>query len=284
MYSLILENQLGNRIELTHSTEYSILDIQGLNPPSATINTSDVSLFDGAKFNSAKVNMRSINISIAINKEAEKNRIELFKVARTKQPIRLYYANGRRDVYVEGYVESFEIDYFAMKQSAAISILCPEPYFKAANELIEEVNLIIGAFHFPFAIEKEAPMPFSYYGEIFEINVENVGDIACGISIEIHASGQVTNPKIFNRETREFFGLTFVMKEGDVAYINTQKGKKEVKLLREGKYINIFNSIAKGSTWLQLETGDNVLTYEGDGSSTDYMAVRFIHHPLYEGV
>lgn len=284
MYKLILENSAGNRIELTNRREYSVLEIQGLNPPNAVINTSEVALYDGAKFNSSKVEMRTIQLSISINVEAEKNRLALYKVIKTKHPINIYYTNDSRDVFIAGYVESIDIDFFAMKQTAAVSILCPEPYFKAAQSMIQEVSLILGAFHFPFAIEAEKPIPISYYGDIFEINVINVGDIACGLQVEIHMDGPVKNPRIFNRDTREYIGVNGDFDAGDIIYINTQRGNKEVTLFNEGKYVNIFNSLAKGSTWLQLETGDNVLTYDAEGSSTDYMRVRFVYSPLYEGV
>lgn len=283
MFKLILENAAGEQVQLTNRSEYSVTEIQGLNPPSATINTSEMALYDGAKYISSKVGMRTINIAVAINVNAERNRISLYKIVRTKQPIIVRYANGTRDIFIQGYVESFEVDYFANKQTASISILCPEPYFKDAQEMVNDVNLVLGAFYFPFAIEASAPIPFSYYGEISEINIENIGDIASGFQIEIVATGQVVNPRIYNRETTDFFGLDYTFQSGDVIYINTQQGSKEVQLLRGGQYINIFNSITKGSTWLQLETGDNILTYDGDGSSTDYMQVRFIYHPLYEG-
>lgn len=286
MYSLILENDKKQKVELTHNVEYSVLEIQGLNPPSATINTSETALFDGGRFVSSKVDMRSINISIGINRNAESNRLALYKIVKPKQHITLYYKNGQRDVYIEGYVESIEVDYFGMKQTVEISILCPEPYFKNAEQMIEEVTVIIGAFHFPFAIEATVPIPFSYYDyeQIGEINIYNVGEVACGMTVEIYVNGTVTNPQIFNRETREFFGINYTFQLGDVVYITTQRGSKTVRLLRDGEYINLFNYIVKNSKWLQLEVGDNIFTYDADESTEENMIVRFIYSPLYGGV
>ena len=284
MFKLVLKDELGNSVDLTRSREYSVLEIQGLNPPSATINTSKISQFDGEKFISSKMDMRPINISIAINVDAEKNRIALYKVIKTKQAINIYYENGERNIFVRGYVENFEIDYFAMKQTASISILCPEPYLKNAEELISEISLIIGNFHFPFAITAEAPIPLSYCDDSLEINVLNVGDIQSGMTIEIRITGDVVNPVIYNRQTREFFGLDYTFKSGDVIYIETVKGNKSVQLLRDSEYINIFNYISKDSRWLQLEIGDNVFTYEAEDDGTTFMEVRFRYRPLYEGV
>jgi len=66
MFSLVLENKNGDQLTFSQNSPYTISDIQGLNPPDATINTSEVSLIDGAKYNSAKVNMRQLMIAFAI--------------------------------------------------------------------------------------------------------------------------------------------------------------------------------------------------------------------------
>lgn len=285
MYSLTLENESMNRVELTHNVNYSIIEIDGLYPPSSTINTSEISLYDGARFTSSKVDMRQLEIQIAIERDAERNRIALYRVIKTKKYIKIYYQNGVRDVYIEGYISDMNIDYFANKQTVTISILCPEPYFKDAQEIIDGISSIIDNFTFPFAITATEKIPLGYYDDILELNAINEGDVACGMIIEILASGEVINPAIFNRETTEFIRLKTMLQRGDVVYINTAQGQKSVQLLRAGKYINLFNSIDQGSTWLQLEPGDNVFTYQADGeSSVTYMEVRFIHQHLYEGV
>lgn len=67
MFKLILENAAGEQVQLTNRKEYAVTEIQGLNPPGATINTSEMALYDGAKYISSKVGMRSINIAVAIN-------------------------------------------------------------------------------------------------------------------------------------------------------------------------------------------------------------------------
>lgn len=284
MFSLWLENRRGDSIELTHNNNYMITDIDGLYPPSASIVTSEVSLYDGSKFNTSKVDERQIDISIAITHNAEENRIALYKVIKSKQYIKMSYKNGSRDVYIEGYVSDMNIDYFANPQTVSISILCPEPYFKEAQEIVNGINATVNNFHFPCSITAEDKKPFSYYEEKLEVNITNEGDIESGMTIEIHASGQVDNPAILNRETREYFRLATSLQQGDTLYINTQKGKKSVQVFRDGEYVNLFNYVAEGSTWLQLQPGDNLFTYEADNESVVYMDINFVHEQLYEGV
>lgn len=284
MFDLILENEKGRQIKFTNNKDYAITEIDGLNPPSANIVTSETSLFDGEKFESAKTESRQLEIAIAIQRNAEENRIALYNVVRIKQYIKVLYKNGKRNVFIEGYVSDFSIDYFAQTQEATISILCPEPYFKDAEEIIAGVNLIISKFTFPFAIESTKKVTLGEYEEVLEANVVNDGDVQSGMVIEIHANGEVKNPVIYNRETTEFFGVMIEMEAGDSIYINTIKGQKSVRLFRDAEYINIFNNIKPYSSWLQLEQGDNIFTYEAEDDTTNNMDVTFSYRYLYQGV
>lgn len=283
MYKLSLENQYGNNIELTNNRNYAIFEISGLHPPNAIISTDSLAIYDGEKFTSSKADKRTINIQFGITKNAETNRISLYKVIKTKQYIRLNYKNSIRDIFIEGYVESMIIDYHAVPQLVTVSILCPQPYFNDATELISEMSALVKKFTFPFAIEKNNKIPFGYIEDVTEINVINNGDIQTNMIIKIQSSGEVINPTIFNRETGEFFRLNFIMQTGDVITIDTNQGQKSVNLYRSGEDINIFNSISRDSTWLSLAPGDNIMIYDADNETRRNMLVRFLYRYQYEG-
>lgn len=284
MYKLILENQYGNSIEITHNRNYAIYEISGLHPPNAIISTDSLAIYDGEKFTSSKADKRTINIQFGITKNAETNRIALYKIIKTKQYIRLNYKNGIRDIFIEGYVESMIIDYHVVPQLVTVSILCPKPYFNDATELISEMSALVKKFTFPFAIEKDKKIPFGYIEDVTEINVINNGDIQTNMIIKIQSSGEVINPTIFNRETGEFFRLNYTMQTGDVITIDTNQGQKSVSLYRSGENINIFNSISLDSTWLSLSPGDNIMIYDADNETRRNMLVRFLYRYQYEGV
>lgn len=282
MFEVSVENKKGNKISFVQNENYAITSITGLASPDAAINTVNVGSFDGERFNSSKLGMRNIVMTIAILGDIETNRIALYKVLKSKEWIKFNYKNGLRDVYIEGYIESAPIDLFTQNQEVQVSILCPDPYFKNAEEIIEDMNLIISMFYFPFAIADEG-QTFSQYDEILEKVIINNGDVAKGMVIELRAIGEVVNPKIFNRDTTEFFGLNITMQEGDVITVSTVKGAKTVHLLRNAADINIFNNIMKNIAWLQLEPGDNVFTYEAEAGA-EYLNITFRHIDNYEGV
>lgn len=284
MFSLKLENKSGNTLTFEQNSPFTISEIQGLNPPEATINTSEVALIDGAKYNSSKVNMRQINVAFAIEYQAAKNRIEIYKVLKSKQWIKLYYTGDYRDVFIEGYIQKIDITYFEMKQIVTCTILCPFPYFSQAQEMVNNLDKIVSAFHFPFASTVEPELLFSYIEELANVTIENYGDVACGMIIELYARNNISNPKIFNYVTGEFIGVNYSMETGDLITIDTRQGHKSITLLRDAVETNIFNSLMKNSTWLQLEENQNTFVFEvGTGNLTD-LSITFSHYDLYQGV
>lgn len=284
MYEVILENAQGNQLAFAQNSPFTITDIQGLNPPAADINTSEMALIDGAKYNSAKLNMRTINIAFAIEYQAAKNRVELYKVLRSKQPIRFYYNGQYRNVLIDAYIQSINIDYFDMKQIVTCAILCPEPYFKEAQEVVDELLNIIDNFHFPFSSTADPEIVFGYISNDVGITIENEGDVECGLIISLNARNAVSNPKIFNYVTGDYFGITYNLQASDLVVIDTRKGHKSVVLHRGGQTINLFNYIDQDSTWLQLSPDGDTFVYTVDTGSAAELAVTFTHNNLYEGV
>jgi len=284
MFELILENANGDQLTFSQNSPFTISDIQGLNPPEATINTSQLALIDGAKFNSSKLEMRQIEVAFAIEYQAAKNRIEVYKVLKSKQYVKLYYNGDYRKVFIEGYISSINISYFEMKQIVTCSILCPSPYFKEAEQIVSELLNIINMFHFPFSSTEEPQIVFGYISNNIGITVENDGDVECGMIINLYAREAVTNPKIFNYVTQEYIGLNFSMQKADQITIDTRQGEKTVTLLRGGVKSNIFNSVIQGSTWLQLSADGGTFVYEVQSGSEANLAVSFSHFNLYEGV
>ena len=284
MFSLILENKNGDQLSFGMGSPFTIEDIQGLNPPNATINTSQISLIDGGKYNSAKVNMRQLLIAFAIEYSAAYNRIQVYNVLKSKQWIRMYYNGDYRDVYIDGYIESIGVSHFEMKQVVTVSILCPEPFFKAAQEVVDELKNIISVFHFPFSSTETPQIVFGYFSNDVGITVENDGDVECGLIIELYARSPITNPKIYNYITQEFIGVNYSMQTADLITIDTRKGHKTVTLLRNGAETNLFNYVMQNSTWLQLAAYGSTFVYEVASGVLGDLLVTFKHSNLYEGV
>lgn len=282
MFSLAIENKKQNRLRLTNNPNYSIISVTGLEPANANINTAVNASFDGSTFKSSRLENRNIVIMLAIEGAVETNRIELYKFIKVKDEITVYYSNNTRDVFIKGYVESMQIGFFDEKQIVQVSVICPNPYFMNVENTDESFSSIQGLFEFPFSIA-EAGIPFSEIRIDQEINIQNLGDVATGMIIEFRALGTVTNPTLYNTDTGKFMRLIETMTDGDVIQINTNRGEKGVLKVSGGTVTNILNKLDEDSSWLTLDTGDNVMMFTASAGTVNLQCIVY-HKYLYEGV
>lgn len=281
-YRLIVENEKGDQLELTNNRSYDVLDVSGTNPPASAINTIAVVGMDGTKFNSSRVEQRNIVITLNIQPPIEANRLALYNLFRVKRWVKLYYQNSRRNVYIEGYVESFENNPWTQLQQPQISIICPNPYWLASADTVVNFSQSQALFEFPFSIPA-AGIEFSTLEQLTIVNVD-VGEIETGGIIQFHAkTNQILNPIFYNRTTNTFFGLDFDMYAGDIITVNTQQGQKSVTLLRDGTTTNILADRTDGSTWIVFQPGINELSFGADEGSAN-LEVSLTITQKFEGV
>lgn len=300
MFKCKIENVKNNILTLTQDeSNYQVLSITGLNPPNAQINTSTVAGLDGSKFNSSKLQSRNIVITLKINGDIEVNRINLYKYFATKEWCKFYYENEHRNVYIDCYVETFECDFFTNNETAQISLICPQPYFKDMDEIIDDISKAVAAFEFPFAhgskgatnpsVPKDTStdnaIPFSTIDISKITNVYNDSESETGVIIEIEILGTVKSIEIKDTSTGNTFNLEYDFIENDKIIINTNKGQKSVTLVRNAVTSNLFTAVRKGSTFFQLSIGDNFFGYTADdGSSDAFIDLLFKHYNVYRGV
>ena len=281
MYTLIAQNKYGQQMELTHNDAYVIESIEGLDPPDAVINTTRNANADGSVYNSAYVDNRQIIITLAINGPAEDNRIQLYKYFKNKYPVRLFYKNSTRNVYIDGYCKNIQIEFFNKKQIAQITIICPEPFFNGSQNEIIDFSNVQALFEFPFTITN--PIPFSEILLDQEKDILNSGDVETGAEFYLIARGPLTNPTIYNVDTNEFFKITLSMVKGDEIYINTKKKQKTVQFTHNAVTTNIIGQLASGSTWFTLNPGDNLFMITAQTNPENLDAYCLIAD-LFEGV
>lgn len=281
MYTLSVENQKGEILNLFNNKAYDLLKVDGLAPPVANLNFSELSNFDGSVYNSAQLGNRNIVLTIKIHNPAEENRNNLYKYFSMKKIIRVIYENDLRKVYCDGYVETFECDLFVINEIAQISIICPDPYWK--EEQLTEISFsnTVGLFEFPFDIPEEG-IEFSTIEGMSNKYINN-SEIETGTIIEFRAIADVDKPKFINRTTQKYFSIDFNMIEGDVIRINSNRGKKSVILIRNAVETNIINNMVQGSTWINLAPGLNELSYECERGQIN-LIVYMATYRCYEGV
>ena len=282
MFSLYATNQYGDTLELTHNSAFAITDIDGFDPPDATINTEHNAAQDGAVFKSSYANSRQISITLAVNIPAEENRLALYKVFKSKFPVRLRYVTETRDVYADGYVQSMQVAYFQQKQTVQIVVQCPEAYLCGSSADIQEFATVSPLFEFPFAIAA-AGIPFSAVAVDTERSLINNGDVETGALFTLRAIGSVTNPKLYNTGTGESMIFALSMSAGDQLVINTRQNQKRVTYTHGGVDTNAIGYLAAGSSWFKLAPGDNIFMVAADSGAANLIVTVDVVD-LFEGV
>ena len=301
--SITITNYLGQSITLDMRSPGNsglyIKKIEGLGPPTATINAKEIATFDGGLYNSARASTRNIVLSLGFlpNPTIEDMRQLTYKFFPIKKKLRFLIETDNRIAETYGYVESNEPDIFSQDETTEISIICPDPYFYSAGDNGKNVTVFSGAeplFEFPL-INESTTEKLIEVGQVW-VTTEGLvyyeGDSEVGILITIHAVGDVGNITIRNLQTEEVMQIdnskiTTILgtgiSVGDDIYINTVKGSKYIVLVRDGVEHNILNAIGKDADWFQLVKGDNVFSYTAD-SGKENVQFKIEAQTVYEGV
>lgn len=286
MFTLKIENAKGSTLELTNNEEnYQVANIDGLNPPNANINVSNYANGDGSSFNSSRIPNREIVITVYINGDIERNRLALYKHFRNKEWCKIYFKDDSRDVFIEGYVQAFEVPRFVQKQVAQISILCPNPYFKDIETIVQSISKSIKKFKFPFSINIDEPVAFSNIELEKVTNVINDSESETGLIINVLFMGTVNKLEIRNVDTGKNFIIDYEFMKNDKLVINCNRGNKSVILTREAVEYNLIPYVRNGSTFFQLGIGDNNFSFLADEGVDDMLVdINFKYYKVYLGV
>lgn len=284
MFSLIVENKNKATLKLTQNeSNYQVIGLEGFQPPSATINTSEITNMDGSMYRSSYLNNRNVVLLVKIKGNVEENRLRLYEFLGTNNYCKLFYSNNTRSVYCEGYVETTENDLFSKSQTVQVSIICPNPYLFELQKMLVDISKTFANFEFPFEVE-DTGVELSVMQDFRETVVLNTGEVETGAEITLTVeNGTVRNPVIYNAATNEYLKLNTSISKGEVITINTNTGKKSIKKLADGIEQNIINTLAVGSTWHKLNVGATAFTFAAD-TNEDNLRITFAYSNLYKGV
>ena len=300
--SVKVTNENGEMVKIVLNEDepkhgFLITRIEGLGPAKANINTSELSLYDGSLYNSSRLDARNIVMSMIFYPAPtiEEARLNTYKYFPIKKKVKLEFETDKRNVKIEGYVESNEPDIFSDQESNSISIVCPDPYFYRNSDELNSTSFITVVPLFEFPYENETLMPTTEFGEIVINEVKNIkydGDIDVGITITIYATGETGNIRITNYTAGEQLVINDTLVEhitgdpisaGDKIVITTERGKKTARLYRFGTMYNILNCLGRNPDWLRLQKGDNEYRYTCTTGSI-YANVNIENEIIYEGI
>lgn len=287
---VIYENDKNQKAIFKHSFPFFLNFITGTDGTSAIIAKTKGTDQDGSAITNVTLSDRQIAINGSImgetKEEVAAKRNELLKLFNPRVQGWLQYEYGNVKKKIRCQVEDAPV--FSKRtrsfkyQDFIIFLTAQNPYWQDINETISELALWKGLFSFPLEFKTEGiEMGLREPSLIKEIN--NKGDVACGIKIIFKAIASVQNPSILDVNTREFFKLNKTLEAGEKVTVTTHFRNKRVTLEKDGVSSNAFNWIDLESSFLQLEPGKNLYRYDAE-NGIDNLSIDIFYTPQYLGV
>lgn len=228
-------------------------------------------LADSIKNNGIMQNLTVVRYLSGSPETPEQAKNRLMKLIGTKDPVRLRYVAPNRDVYINCRVEQVNTPPNAKPMTTQISLICPDPYWRASGDNTVVIAGTESCWEFPVEIPEEG-MEFGRINPAVIAVIENNGTASSGAVFTITARTNCTNPRIENIDTGEFMQVAVVMVAGDVLIFTTEQGEKTISFIHNGATQNYFNYRVSGSTFLQIRPGKNRFKYtvgSGDDHAID---------------
>lgn len=267
----------GETLDLFNDKYFDLVNVDGLTSSNVTIATATTPTVDGDTVNNVQANPRAITLDLHVKSDVDVEvcKRHILNVVKIKQTATLRYTQGtgteQRIIEIAGVVQSIELPRFNNNCQMQISMYCSNSFWEDVNEIVVEISRIIPKHHFPIAFPINNPIPLGVIDSDMRKSYVNDGDVETGLIITIIATGDVTNPVIYN-ENGDYIGVNDSLIANDKIVINTNKGNKTIT--KNG--VSIINKIKAGSTFLQMATGDNIFTIDADaGESSMYFNITF---------
>lgn len=302
-----ITNYVGETLHITLNEadpEHGMIikNIDGLGPPKATINTTEVVTMDGDVFNSSRLQKRNIvmNLLFTFAEIIEDPRLRTYNFFAIKRQLRFEIKTDHRQAYIYGYVETNEPGIFSQMEETQISIVCPYPYFTACGPGGSKQRIdffgIEPLFEFVYdnnSLEEKLTEFGNVIDNAYVREFTYDGDADVGMVITIHSLAYWKNLRIWNVDTgenmlinsekiTEISGLSPIQR-GDDIILNTNPGSKSMYLYRLGKTYNVFNALEKGSDWLKIRKGLNRFAMQAD-AYIENIQLTIEADIIYEGV
>lgn len=258
----------GNMLDLFDNPYADLVDAEGITENASDIATSTTPSMDGDKINNIVTQPRGIVLSMQIKDDVsvEDAKRYILRSIKPKQKGRLVLHQSGRDIQIAGVVESISMPRFGPGIIMQVSLYCNDPYWHDVENVLLEISRVLNMHYFPIDVGGLAfpaeGIPFGEYDLNMTRTYTNDGDAECGMIITIIALANVVNPTIYKTDG-SFIGVNDNMVVGDEIIINTNRGEKSIT--KNGT--NILSKIKPGSSFLQLDTGDNELTIDSDGDT-----------------
>ena len=246
-------------------TKYAVQFVDGLTPVKAEISSSNYAGADGVFYQGRRVGARNVVLTLDLlptysaNEDAAMLRAELYRYLTPGTPLAMTFVNhAGAQRLIDGIVESAEAPLFVQKPAMQASILCMDPYFRAAADTVVAGTYANGA----------------------TIAVQNNGDVEVGLSASMKVLASGVELSLQTRSS-DRLAITKALVANDTVLLNTNHGLRAVGLSTGGSLLSF---VERGSSWPMLRPGPNSVIVSRGASATGNNTVSITYRERFVGL
>lgn len=267
-------NTENEKIILTTEKPFILSEKEGFASVDNIIESSKIYNQDGEIFVSQSLAVRNIGMSgmlMADDKDQLSDyRLKMISVFNPKIAGSIIYENGNGKYSIDVIPEfppTFKENELIGIQNVkpySLTLKALDPYWRDTSiyDSLIPLSKVENKFRFPLIISDEFVFASMISGEIISVN--NHGSVEVGSVFRMKIKGDVTNPRIYNVLTQEYFGFNGTYANGTEFVISTLRGKKKVEKTIDGITTNAMSERMSGSSFLQLKKGENHFQLQAD--------------------
>lgn len=250
----------GSTFTVSKTSDYRLMDYSGFEASDYDVDIADNAVGDGGFYQSSRIAARPISVSFMVidaSKTASgRTAIMSFFKPKTLGTLAVTRGAVTRNIgfYLASKPDFINPDSSCPKLRVTVNLICPDPYFYAVTATTSN--------------ETSANT----------IAVTNPGDVPCGFTLNITATGGAVVDPYITLGTGEVVDVTQSMVATKVLQISTVPGSCFVKY--DGTAIYTY---ALTSEFFQLAVGSNVIALNADTGAT-YIVGAISFYPRYLGV
>ena len=252
-----------------------VKSIQGLEPVTATLSSSNYALRDGEYFHASRRGSRNILIGLGLDPRygggsVRALRQNLYSTLSPEMKVDMTFSMaGEPPVVISGVVESLDTSMFTKTPVAVASIVCYEPDFMDPVEIMGSGEGYPGETISWRPVEYDGSAPTGFRLELI-LNADGTGD---GFVV------YVSNP---NGDVRSL-EFRAALQGRDRVHISTVPGDKYAKRIRSGSESSILYGVSPQAQWGYFMPGSNEFAVKVTGD-TQQSYYEFFYNKRYGGL
>ena len=257
--------------------DFKILSHSGFAAADFDVKLSSGGASDGGYISTARLGSRTLDLKFDFGgSNAESVRQSLIGFFSPGKPLTVTAQRGGIVRTIEGRASDFDITESNRHAPsvASLSVLCPDPFFKAADSVYVSAAVVTPRFRLPCHL----PAVLGIQSGTGELEIFNSGDTYADMVAELAAAFPVTAPYILNRTNGKMIKVNASLSGGSVLTISTVRRAKTAAV--NGSRC-LIDPTSRFSDF--LEVGLNQLAYGSDDGSA-VLAVNVQYTALFYGI